>query len=84
MKMTIRTRNKGRHVTSEGVKPYQWESITPMGESGYESVKAMQKELKCRFPNDKKRHVRSRRIKNGLVRIEGPRNHRMTQVITLT
>ena len=84
MKMTIRTRNRGRHVTSEGVQPYQWESVTAMGESGYASVKEMQKELKRRFPNNKARHVRNRRIPNGIVRIEGPRGCRQTQVITLT
>jgi len=84
MRLIIRTRNKGRHVTTEGVKPYQFENTVDMGAAGYQSVKEMQKELKRRFPNNKGRHVRNRKIKNGLVRIEGPRNHRMTQVITLS
>jgi len=84
MKMTIYTRNRGRGVTSEGVKQYKFDSTTQMGESGYANVKEMQKELCRRFPNNAKRHTRNRRINQGLIRVEGPRCNRTTFVITLT
>ncbi len=81
MKLQIITRNKGRHITQEGRIPYQWTSRTTYKESGYESVKAMQKELIRRFPNNANR--RTRKCAKGIIRVEGSLNHRCTQVVTL-
>jgi hypothetical protein len=86
MKLTIRTRNRGRGtVTTEtGTerREYKFESTCNMGETSYPSVKAMQKELMGRFP-DGIRNRKNRKIMNGLVVREGVRNNRMTQVITI-
>jgi hypothetical protein len=49
--------------------------------SGWGSVKEMQKELMRRFP-DGIRQRRTRKTPTGLVRVEGPWHDRITQVIT--
>ncbi len=75
--LTIRIRNKGRM----GTFSYKYERMCCSSRSSYPSVKEMQKELIKRFPD--RLHVRIRKIRNGIIRIEGPRCNRMTSIVTL-
>lgn len=88
MKMTIRTRHRGRAPVkldngSVEIRSYKFENTCNMGAAGYASIKEMQKELIRRFP-DGIRNRKNRRIRNGLIVREGIRNDRTTQVITLS
>lgn len=83
MKQIIRTRCKGRGFIDGKRRAYKFESLpVTFEDSGWNSVKEMQKELTRRFP-DGIRNRKTRLIENGLIRVEGNRGNRETQVITL-
>lgn len=79
MELQIYIRDKFRGYSRELIKI---ESASHYADGGYASVKEMQGELIRRFPNRK--GVTNRKIKNGIVRIEGESrlSHR-TVVVTL-
>ncbi len=79
MQLTVKTRLKFRGYARE---VHKVDSVAVYQEGGYRNVKEMQKELLRRFPN--RPGVRNRRIKHGIVRIEGGQLDHRTTVVTLT